>query len=408
MTASVTYEKTAKGVAVLQSTRGPLPALARRLLILMDGKRNVDELTTLLGAEGVEPFLATLLAEGYIYRELAGPDARQSETHPQVQELANAPSAEIRPVRTGSLAGRAMWLVVPLGAAMAYAWWTMHAQSVSTIAGQELADAAKTVAVQDAGANAAPAAESAGPARVAARPPPTGGASDLRSTGEVRNARSSVDAPSRSQGAAGSPLIATGKEPKGDSTRSGTVNAIDQLSTHDVVAPPVRPPGSGDSAAPAETQIQNRKTQAQATALLPAQSQTQAQPAGLIGQRSNDSGDHPALPGASATDATSSPHAAPQTSMPVSAPGGAEIPKLHIINKVIPKLPTNAAMAGIDTGRFTVRLQVNAQGIVEHVELLRAEPPEIYDHSVERTLMRWTFDPPGHTVQEVVSVRFER
>jgi hypothetical protein len=41
------------------------------------------------------------------------------------------------------------------------------------------------------------------------------------------------------------------------------------------------------------------------------------------------------------------------------------------------------------------------------VELIRADPPQLYDTQVERALEAWTFAPPGRSWQETVVLNFQ-
>jgi hypothetical protein len=62
------YTKTAKGVAEIAARGGTLSLAARRILIMVDGKRSVAELAPLARPGEIEGLIATLEANGFIQR----------------------------------------------------------------------------------------------------------------------------------------------------------------------------------------------------------------------------------------------------------------------------------------------------------------------------------------------------
>lgn len=60
------FAKTAKGQAEMSARSGDLSPRIRRLLILVDGKRNIEELQALVRAEDIRITLGRLEEEGYI------------------------------------------------------------------------------------------------------------------------------------------------------------------------------------------------------------------------------------------------------------------------------------------------------------------------------------------------------
>ena len=66
MAAAVVYVKTPKGIEeVSQRTHG-LAQRARRVLIMVDGKRDATQLGALLPSEDVQGMIGTLVAEGFL------------------------------------------------------------------------------------------------------------------------------------------------------------------------------------------------------------------------------------------------------------------------------------------------------------------------------------------------------
>jgi hypothetical protein len=68
------YTKTAKGVAEVAARGGTLSLTARRILIMVDGKRSVAELAPLARPGEIDGLIATLEAQGFIQR-MQGDDA---------------------------------------------------------------------------------------------------------------------------------------------------------------------------------------------------------------------------------------------------------------------------------------------------------------------------------------------
>lgn len=85
---STVYAKTPKGLSELESRAGGLKPKTRRVLIMIDGKRDLDEVTRLsLGDDdAVTEAIRQLLLEGYI--DLAGSPATQA-----VRPLATTPNS---------------------------------------------------------------------------------------------------------------------------------------------------------------------------------------------------------------------------------------------------------------------------------------------------------------------------
>ncbi|MBO0612777.1 hypothetical protein [Thiothrix fructosivorans] len=62
------YTKTAKGYDEVETKAGGLPPVLRRVLIFVNGKRNIDELKTLPRVDNLQQALLQLEQDGYIYR----------------------------------------------------------------------------------------------------------------------------------------------------------------------------------------------------------------------------------------------------------------------------------------------------------------------------------------------------
>src|SRR6185369_8681163 len=78
-TMAVAFAKTAKGHDEISTKAGGLTPRQRRVLIMIDGKRTVDDLRSMLQADDLQHTLGLLEEDGYI--EVAG-DTVQAGTSP--------------------------------------------------------------------------------------------------------------------------------------------------------------------------------------------------------------------------------------------------------------------------------------------------------------------------------------
>lgn len=66
------YAKTAKGVAEVNSRSGAVSLAARRVLIMIDGRRTITELAPLARAGEISAIIEQLEAQGFVHRAQAG------------------------------------------------------------------------------------------------------------------------------------------------------------------------------------------------------------------------------------------------------------------------------------------------------------------------------------------------
>ena len=71
MDGSVVYTKTAKGIAEIATRTAQLSMTSRRVLIMVDGKRTVDELAALLRPGEIDAVITQLETGGLIHRHAA-------------------------------------------------------------------------------------------------------------------------------------------------------------------------------------------------------------------------------------------------------------------------------------------------------------------------------------------------
>jgi hypothetical protein len=86
---AITYRKSSKGVAEIETRAHRLPPRLRSALIIVDGRRTRDELDKLLPQQA-EGALATLLEQGFI--EVVGGPAAATPARPAAPATAPAPA----------------------------------------------------------------------------------------------------------------------------------------------------------------------------------------------------------------------------------------------------------------------------------------------------------------------------
>jgi TonB family protein len=68
---------------------------------------------------------------------------------------------------------------------------------------------------------------------------------------------------------------------------------------------------------------------------------------------------------------------------------------LRVRTQVTPAIPRPVLDRGITSGHVVVVLHVDPAGTVQRVELVSANPPEVYDAAMAQAFANWTFDPLG-------------
>ncbi|MAC99897.1 energy transducer TonB [Pseudomonas abyssi] len=102
-----------------------------------------------------------------------------------------------------------------------------------------------------------------------------------------------------------------------------------------------------------------------------------------------DMGAAPALP---PLQAAAQPAPAPSSPAPVSAPPPGSAEEVTPLVDIPPEYPRRALAAGIE-GQVTLQFTVNAEGRVENIRILSAEPPGVFERAARRAVSRWRFAP---------------
>ena len=72
----------------------------------------------------------------------------------------------------------------------------------------------------------------------------------------------------------------------------------------------------------------------------------------------------------------------------------------RVVKRVQPQYPLSAELMGT-TGRVVVRLRVSETGRVTEVQVMRSEPPGVFDDATVRAIERWEFTPAVYRGQAV-------
>lgn len=431
---SPVFEKTDLGTGEIQTTHGALSAQARRLLILIDGQRDLQDLASLIGTDAVQQWLPALANQGYIRpldrtaeavpaalantlqrhtRQSTAPldkntiqrdsiqrNSRQSTasidkhtiqkhtvqkntvqrttTTSVPHRTANASTAPNAPapakpsLPVGLIAGG----LVALAAAGAGAWWMTRPVNPPSAPAAESADAtaAPASAAQPVAPPVAPAAS--GPDVV---PIPAPALSPLERLSKE-----------------------TAREPVAPRVDAAAARNLSEKAAEDLAARPRRDAAGTFVNVPTAAPVP-----APAAASSPAQVKAPAPLARAPESPPAPSSVATVVAPSPAPSSTTASTTAPAPTLAMAAPAVPKPVVLTPIKHEVPALSRRARRAGIDSGRAQVRLYINAGGTVDKVELLKAEPSQIYDTDVQRTLQAWTFEPPGRATQKDIELMFK-
>jgi len=404
----VVFRKTGLAVAELTATHGgTLSSPARRMLILLDGRRTLTELSDLFGAEAVETLIPHLEAQGFAKRidpKVEGADqVTQLLPNPPTLEAplpaADAPSGAPHPLRWIGLAAA---LAIG-GGFVVVARFGSHAAPAPP-PGQAVAQ------IQAIEGDRAPASADAADADGAERPRPIT-VMPISGLPAVAVLKAAATTPARPALQA-APADARPAEPAQlqdappvpeapAAVRSPpAASAVSPLAVKvDAPAAPALPPVTA-----------TRGPAAPAPVAVAAPSPASPAPAPVV---SVDAGRDSTASGAPAADAARSgaaPGGAPATQVATVGPlpQAASSPiTLRPVKHDPPQFPGRALRAGILDGHVRARLWITAEGSVEQVDIVLATPARVFDDEVRRALSTWTYEPPGHPTQTTVELTFK-
>jgi protein TonB len=84
-----------------------------------------------------------------------------------------------------------------------------------------------------------------------------------------------------------------------------------------------------------------------------------------------------------------------------------ELAPLRPIERPQPAFPSSAAKDGVTAGRVLAQLTVNGDGSIGRVDILEANPRNVFDREVRRVLSGWRYEAPGQARQTTVELVFK-
>lgn len=381
---SLVYRKSGLGAAQLVATHnGALSRPQRHVLIVLDGRRTIAELSNLFGAETVRRVVPELEAKGF---------AKQVDTAlaaawdgAVTQLYVRAPAAErSRPVPWQRSDGHPLaWIALAVTLAIGSSYWATDRYRNQAEAAWRMDRALALRAPIDAygASTSSDVIDAAGPAPVKITPisrlPAVRVSEPAAATTPARTAPQAV--------ARDHPAV----------VRSQAQRA---LPDHSVPFAAQSTPMEGTTAAAA---VKVDTVERPATQALPP-------PGATAAEASAAAVDSPAAAPIAAPDpvaAADPPAASPeQVAMAAPAqPAGDSIAPRPLRHDP-PRFPAQALRDGIAESRVRVRLWITPEGKVDQVDILEATPRGVFDDEVRRALSLWSFEPPGRPTEQIVDL----
>jgi TonB family protein len=387
MDETLVYRKSGLGVAQLAAVHGrALSRPERHVLILLDGRRTIGELSGLLGSDAVQRLVPELEAKGFAKRvdPTLAAEWSGAVTQLYVGVPARAPSRP-RPGRSSD--GHPLaWIALATLLAVGSSYWATHRYRSHADAwglDRTLALVAPTDAYgAPTSTDAVDATQPPRPAPVTIRP--------ISRLPEVRALESAATA---------SPVRAAPHAAARDHRAVVRTELRDASPDHATVSALQSPPVGGSTSTSA---LKVDTVDATIAPPLPLQGAT-------VADRSATPSDSPApapiaapAPVVAADPPPSSPvvvAVAPPPPQPASDPIG-----LRPLRHDPPRFPERALRDGIVQSQVRARLWVTPEGKVDQVDIIEATPRGLFDDEVRRALSLWTFQAPGHPTEQVVDL----
>ena len=364
------YGKTASGTEAINASRRTMSTGARRVLILVDGQRSVGELSDMLGQELVETALAELETLGHVtflrrFTESAEDTPGMKDDAPAAPPEVSLPAPQAdRSAAASQTKPPTISVSYPPARAVVAGSVPAVAPGPSAASGANAAPPSRPAPATDAPPAARSAAAPGNPPHPRPAEPPPSAASPV-ATATSPAAPRPTPKPVVWRGHGAVPVWVRACVAVGACIAMAVWLSARQFAVDDTVLP----------AAPAPAGPLPRTFAPEASAPAAAASPS-------------------VVP---ATAAGPSPNAMAAPSDPTSA-GAAPAPAEHglrIRTQIAPEIPTTVRDRGITSGHVAVVLHVDTLGRVERVELLSADPPDVYDKNMEQAFGAWLFEPPG-------------
>jgi outer membrane biosynthesis protein TonB len=361
---SVIYRKSGLGSAHLAAAHSSaLSPRERQVLILVNGRRTIAELTDVFGADTLQRVIPDLEAKGFVKTvapelvdEWGGPLTRVilPSEEPPTRERSRSP--EYHPVLWATLALVAFTFLGSYWAAERYRRWadsSWHfdpppAPTPIEVVGPPAWTAASTVAVD---------AKRRGHAAPSAVLPIS------------RLAPATAGETVASEATRAAPAVAPAARRREEAALPGSSQVrVKAAATPDQAIPSAAVATSGEA---------------------PPEPTTSVAPSALAAPPAADAAS------ASGTEVASADARGQPTSDPIT---------LRPLRHDPPQIPPQVLASGIVSGHARARLWVTPEGKVDQVDILEATPPGVLDDEVRRVLSLWTYDPPGRPTEDVVEL----
>ena len=386
---SLVYRKSGLGVAQLAVTHGGVLSLpARRVLILLDGRRTIAELSELFGAEVVQRLIPELEASGFAKR--VDPQLSAELANVITQLFPPVPGRSSQELDEGSDAHPLAWIAVWTVLAILGSYWATNRTQAdaSWHSNQTLAQVlpidtyrapTSTDAIDASEPEAITVTPISGLPAVPASKPAAGALPAHPAPRPLVRGRRAIDG-AESRGAL--PVAARTPAPRAPAVAHFAAAAAVKVDM--------------PAARPSNVQV--------ATAASPAPGPAEAPNAELGVAPGADS------PGATPMPApveTKLDHA-PATELAVAAApppqAASDLVTLRPLRHDPPQFPASALLDGVLESQVRVRLWVTPEGKVDQVDIIEAKPARVLDDEVRRALSLWTFEPPGRPTEEVIDL----
>lgn len=171
------------------------------------------------------------------------------------------------------------------------------------------------------------------------------------------------------------------------------------------------PTATTPKTSPTQPTVQTATGQtAQPSSALPAATQTKTQTSTQAAETTR-----PVVQQATPQPTPSTPVEPPPTQIAKASPTitPAETPRSAYVTltptyREQPEFPREAIYSGVNSGRVVARMNIDANGNVNRVDILESEPKRVFDRAVQRALLRWKFQATGEPRVADTEVAFTR
>jgi TonB family protein len=376
--ASSVYRKSGLGAAQLAHGRDLSPR-ERHVLILLDGRRTIAELSDLFGAETVQRVVPELEAKGFTRRVDPAPADEWANAITQLYvgeppaesaRRAPAPSPDWNP---------AIWMTLLAVVTIVGGYWAADRYRSQADAAWQRDQAVVLAQVWPGDAKGAATSSDA----IDTRAPERLTHGNITPITRLPVVIGLTTAPAIAPEPERTAPPAVARDPKAAAVRTG----LRAVATVKATVPRASSPPVAELATPA-TKVDLPAVTVATVADAPAA--PAASPGPIAAPALIATADLPA----------GEPRAEVAMQSPVEQPTASLRPLRHDP----PQFPERALRDGIVESQVRVRLWVTPEGKVDQVDILQAAQPGLFDDEVRRALSLWTFEPPGQPIDQIVDL----